>query len=536
MANAQVTGANGAPATNPNSGVGTGLPGGNGQSALAVADVPGDLQNYAEARGGGGGSGDTSHATGPSVGGNGGLATSEAEVNAAGPGFMSAQALAIGGAGGGGGIISVGSTLQGDNGGHGAAATASAFAVRSGAGSDSTYAQAASTGGEGGSTYAANGGAGGVASGTTAHAFTGGNGTALANVTQTGGAGGSSQSGGFAGAGASSSLVNAVGGGSNGGTLSFLQRAYGGTGGSSGSAGSVAAAAGNATSSLTFDDLANAAQSALISCKAPHRRHPKNDPQQAMLRGLLTDPHGRPIVPTYAAKRNRHYAYYETRKDLARRDDPPASRFGQGQLERHLIVQLSALLEDEHALRRLSSVHEAGQMRGMFAAARLLANQLALQSMREPALRSLLISAQVQAERIDLVLKPGALALVAADPLNWSIPLPERKPFREGRLRIDAEHGDRVPDTNLVRLVAEAFEARQLILNNPELSINQVALKEGRCRKQLAKLLGVSWLSPRIVESIAAGTQPKAINRTLLLEAALPIDWSAQEAMLGFGA
>ena len=71
---------------------------------------------------------------------------------------------------------------------------------------------------------------------------------------------------------------------------------------------------------------------------------------------------------------------------------------------------------------------------------------------------------------------------------------------------------------------------------SPGLSINQVAKKEGRCRKQLTKLLSVSWLSPRIVESIAAGTQPKAINRTLLLETALPADWADQEALLGFQA
>ena len=33
-----------------------------------------------------------------------------------------------------------------------------------------------------------------------------------------------------------------------------------------------------------------------------------------------------------------------------------------------------------------------------------------------------------------------------------------------------------------------------------------------------------------------SGTQPKAINRTLLLEAALPADWAQQESLLGFEA
>ena len=87
-----------------------------------------------------------------------------------------------------------------------------------------------------------------------------------------------------------------------------------------------------------------------------------------------------------------------------------------------------------------------------------------------------------------------------------------------------------------VSVVADAFEARELIISNLGLSINQVARKESRCRKQLTRLLILSWLSPRVVEAIVAGTQPKAINRTLLLATALPVDWAEQEALLGLAA
>ncbi|GAA0270570.1 hypothetical protein GCM10009127_08340 [Alteraurantiacibacter aestuarii] len=275
---------------------------------------------------------------------------------------------------------------------------------------------------------------------------------------------------------------------------------------------------------------------AQLSEKAPPRKRPTNDPQKAMLRGLLTDPHGRPMVPTYATKRSRRYAYYETRKDLARPADPPATRFVQGQLERHLIVHLTELLEDEHALRRLSGIEEAGHLRTIFETGRLLACRLAFQSSREAILQDLITALQVRAERIEIELNSDALGAETGGKLAWSIPLPNRKPFREAKLRIDAEHRGSMPNDKLVQLIADALEARQLVINNPKLSINQVANQEGRCRKQLAKLVSVSWLSPRIVESIAAGTQPKAINRTVLLETALPADWADQEALLGFQA
>jgi site-specific DNA recombinase len=285
--------------------------------------------------------------------------------------------------------------------------------------------------------------------------------------------------------------------------------------------------------SIVDEDLWDAVQ-AQLNEKAPPRKRPTNDPQQALLRGLLTDPHGRPMVPTYATKRGRRYAYYETRKDLARPADPPATRLARGQLDRHVVVHFTQLLEDEHALRRLSGIEEAGQLRTMFETGRSLACRLAFDGSREATLQELIAALQVRAERIEVVLNSDALAAGTGGGLAWGIPLPDRKPFREAKLRIDADDSGSVLDSKLIQLIADALEARRLVISNPGLSINQLAKRESRCRKQLTKLLSVSWLSPRIVESIAAGTQPKAINRTLLLETALPADWADQEALLGF--
>lgn len=85
-------------------------------------------------------------------------------------------------------------------------------------------------------------------------------------------------------------------------------------------------------------------------------------------------------------------------------------------------------------------------------------------------------------------------------------------------------------------LLSDIYEAQRLILAAPGLSINQVAKASGRCRKQLTKLFALSWLSPRIVESIIAGTQPKRLTRTQLLQAELPFDWREQEVLFGLAA
>lgn len=43
----------------------------------------------------------------------------------------------------------------------------------------------------------------------------------------------------------------------------------------------------------------------------------------------------------------------------------------------------------------------------------------------------------------------------------------------------------------------------------------------------------LSWLSPRIVEVIAKGEQPRTLTRKILLTSDLPVDWSEQEKHFG---
>ncbi|MEO7247522.1 MAG: recombinase family protein, partial [Novosphingobium sp.] len=270
--------------------------------------------------------------------------------------------------------------------------------------------------------------------------------------------------------------------------------------------------------------------------RAPPRRRPKNSAQDALLGGLLSDPEGRQIVATYATKGTRRYSYYETRKDLARSGDPPSARFGQGELNAHIISHVSNLLDDEHGLRRMANLVEAERLRSLFAAARVLRAKVINPADAGSALRSFVALIQVQKDMFQLTLKPSGQGIADQPCWNWSIPRTVRKPFREAKLRIDAA-GDRgQTDRQLAELIADAFEAQKLVLASPDLSLNQIAKRDGRCRKQLTKLFRVSWLSPRIVEAITSGSQPKRLTRNRMLELDLPVNWTEQELQLGFTA
>lgn len=240
------------------------------------------------------------------------------------------------------------------------------------------------------------------------------------------------------------------------------------------------------------------------------------------------------LGPNLGADDTRRYSFYETRKDLARPGDFPATRFQQGTFEQQVSSCLVDLLADEHALRRLSNISDAGPLRSMFAAAKNLAVRLSQQGEAKLALRSLVRSISIRNDHLEVIMDPAALGIL--DHSSWmiQIPRPTRRPFREARLRLDAGTPAPGADPKLVMLIADALEVQGLVLASPHLSLNQLAKQVGRCRKQMAKLLNLSWLSPRIVEAITDGSQPKSITRTRLLETELPLSWGAQEALLGF--
>jgi site-specific DNA recombinase len=286
---------------------------------------------------------------------------------------------------------------------------------------------------------------------------------------------------------------------------------------------------------IVDEELWNAVQAKLAE-KAPRRRWPKNDSHNAILRGLLSDPEGRPMVPTYGSKGSRQYWYYETRKDLARPADPPSTRFRRGALEDHLFDHLGRLLADEHALRGLAKLDEAEQLRALFADAGVLGARISHRWECGIAIRELIVQIRVNKDHLEVTLEPKALGLDNQSRLSWIVPRPARKPYREAKVRIDANRTGTASDPQLVKLLADAFEVQKLVLAAPDLSLNQLASKVGRCRKAMAKLLRLSWLSPSLVESILDGSQPKSVSRARLLDTELPLDWAKQELMFRFAA
>ena len=172
-------------------------------------------------------------------------------------------------------------------------------------------------------------------------------------------------------------------------------------------------------------------------------------------------------------------------------------------------------------------------MRELFAKAKLSSAGLAFEPQRQIIIPQLIAAMRMCHERIYVQLNAEALGCRNSRHWDWSIPLPVRKPFREAKLRIDRDANAKSVDAGMIALLGDALQARDLVIASPELSINQIAKRKGRCRKQLTKLVRLSWLSPSITEAIVDGRAPMRLTRKRLLEADLPLSWPEQEEMLG---
>ena len=273
-----------------------------------------------------------------------------------------------------------------------------------------------------------------------------------------------------------------------------------------------------------------------LASAAPPRKRSNNDPQKAVLKGLLFDEQGRPMVPTYSTKGVRRYCYYETRRDLTGPDKSGSTRYAMVHLERHVAEHLGVLLGDQHALRRIAGLTDGASLQKMFTQAGLHGKDMAtdLGSVFQKLVRKISFAS----DRMIIELDPNQFGIDEPLTSSWQyeIPRPAKKPFREAKLRINSnDDGPANVDPKLIGLLADAMSAQKLVLESPGVPLQKIAQREGRCRKQLTQLVKLSWVSPRIVEAIVEGRQSSMLSRKRLMEIELPLAWSEQERLLGIG-
>ncbi|WP_310534145.1 recombinase family protein [Novosphingobium sp.] len=269
--------------------------------------------------------------------------------------------------------------------------------------------------------------------------------------------------------------------------------------------------------------------------------------QPSLLVGLVFDGEGRAMTPSHSTKVGRRYRYYVTRSDQL--DDAPAWRVSAHDLERLVCERLSDLLLDKQLICDLADGSPAEIIQRALAEADLSAASLRSgpAHARAELLAEMISRINLHEAGVDLTVdKMGLFAALKIEPTtemttrSIMLTLPATKVRRGHQLRLVIPGpqvisiAEATRDSKLVALVAEAHQARQLLLASSDQSIAAIASRHGRCRTRLGKLAALGCLAPDIVTAIVEGRQPTSLTARTLQDIDLPLAWADQRALLGF--
>ena len=269
--------------------------------------------------------------------------------------------------------------------------------------------------------------------------------------------------------------------------------------------------------------------------------------QPSLLIGKVVDGEGREMSPSHASKSSRRYRYYATRPDQL--DGTRAWRVSAQDLEHVVCSSIAGKLTGRQFVMALSGSREvkpeellrAGE-EGDLAAATLRSGK--------PHAKAELIGVIVRQvrlfeERVEVEINDNALGErlgLASEPgvKKPSLIIIDAVRVRRGhQLRLvipgsaQSQHKPVYRDDKLAALIAEAQQARELVLTHPEQSIASLARVHGRCRTRLSKLVALSCLAPDIVKAIVEGRQPEQLTAARLSGMQLPLAWADQRRELG---
>jgi len=244
----------------------------------------------------------------------------------------------------------------------------------------------------------------------------------------------------------------------------------------------------------------------------------------SLLTGLLRDPDGRAMSPTFTSKGNQRHHYYVTRLKPGE-DRKSIWRVPAGEVDRGVLVALGRWLSSSCEQVTITSDGSAAQS---WVEQRAAVAE-ALPGMAVAEQRALLLEHQVGvqlcADRLLVTL--GNLET----PITMDLPARLAHRGSEVKLVIPSSLGpERQPDPILLKLVVLARVAQMALATE-----HADPLVSHYSKGHLSQLLRISWLAPGITAAIVNGDQPSTLTgRRLLRAAELPLDWKAQRTFLGF--
>lgn len=291
------------------------------------------------------------------------------------------------------------------------------------------------------------------------------------------------------------------------------------------------------------EDLWNAVQARLATNTAA-RRSRSNAREPSLLTGMIEDDAGRRMKPCHATKGGLRYRYYASAEDAllppAQRG-MPVRRIAAGDIEPVIIAGLKQLLENPADLSAQLGIGDA--MTAFASAVLSLRHDIenASPSVLHDLLRAIGLRIIVQDSGIKAACDAACLAARLGmtlskepDRLPPKLSLPIAGPVhrRAQGMRLVVENGQATDpirrDGQLVTLLLKAQHARRHLIDGGDPSDYSV--------KHLSRMARLAFLAPDIIAAILDGGQPAQLTARQLLRASeIPLAWSDQRRLFGFG-
>ena len=248
-----------------------------------------------------------------------------------------------------------------------------------------------------------------------------------------------------------------------------------------------------------------------IATNTRERRLGLRDRSPSLLRGMISDPDGRPMTPTSTTKANRQHRYYVTCLKPGE-DRKSAWRIPAGDVDRAVVRCVAEWIAKAHGDERRGSDQ---------------ATNAALLDGSVPEQRRILLEKEVRVQLAESELRVNIKGIEQ----NVHVPAQLLKRGNELRLVVGS-NGSAMqnPDPVLLKLLAHAFLVQEMLLTG-----RSDPLVANYSKAHQARLLKLSWLAPDVIASISEGRQPLTLSGRRLLRAPdMPLDWSGQRRLLGF--
>ena len=263
---------------------------------------------------------------------------------------------------------------------------------------------------------------------------------------------------------------------------------------------------------------------ALLASNLHARKIGKGVRNPSLLTGLLRDPDGRAMGPTFTTKGSQRHHYCITR--LKPGEDRKSSwRVPAGEVNRGVLIALGQWL-------RAASEHVT--IASNASAAQSIMEQRAAVAGGLPGMAVAEQCALLLDHRVDVPLCPDRLMVTIGNlegPIT--IDLPARLAHRGSEVKLVIPSGlepERQPDPVLLKLVVLARAAQMTLASG-----DADPLVSNYSKSHLSQLLRISWLAPDIIAAVVIDDQLSTLTGRRLLRAAdMALDWKAQRAFLGF--